>query len=190
MIARKIQYRWEEGTALVNLGSVYQSLGKHEQALNYYQKSLQIAEQIGDRAGIGRVLSNLGIIYSERINGDRMENLEQAIHYYQHSLAIAREIGDRIGEGSAITNLGKASITLEQYSEAMEYLQAGLNIYRTIGARFGEATVLSNLAELYQKLGDRTLALEYCDRALSIATELGIPLEKKCQELKKKLLNE
>ena len=48
---------------LNNIGLVYWSLGRYEQALDYYQKALAIAKDIGDREGEGTRLNNIGSVY-------------------------------------------------------------------------------------------------------------------------------
>lgn len=40
---------WNYGSALINLGSAYNSLGQYPQAIDFYQQSLVIARDIGDR---------------------------------------------------------------------------------------------------------------------------------------------
>lgn len=42
------------------MGQVYHSLGQYERALDYYKQSLIISQAIGDRAGEGITLSNMG----------------------------------------------------------------------------------------------------------------------------------
>jgi tetratricopeptide (TPR) repeat protein len=51
-----------EGTALNNIGKIYQGLGQYPQALEYYQQALAIRRQVGDHSGEGFTLSVLGAI--------------------------------------------------------------------------------------------------------------------------------
>ena len=44
-----------------NLGNAYSALGKSERAITFYQRALNIAQEIGDRHGEGVSLANLGI---------------------------------------------------------------------------------------------------------------------------------
>ena len=46
----------EEGGAYGNLGNAYYSLGDFGKAIEYHEKCLKIAIEIGDRAGEGRSL--------------------------------------------------------------------------------------------------------------------------------------
>jgi tetratricopeptide (TPR) repeat protein len=184
LIAREIGNRSGEAHALGNLALVYRNLGKYDQAIEYDRQSLTIESEIGDRYGEADQLRGLGLDYL--FLGD----YEQAIDYHQQSLIIAQEINAYGLEGTALCNLGVALIQLKEYSEALKYLPAALEILKKIGYRHGETITLYNLAVIYYQLNELDLAQKSCDRALSIATELGLPLVKECQELKKKLLRE
>jgi tetratricopeptide (TPR) repeat protein len=52
-IAIEIGDRTLQGIAFGGLGNVYRYLGKNEQAIDYYQQQLTIAQEIDDRAGEG-----------------------------------------------------------------------------------------------------------------------------------------
>ena len=65
------------------------------------KKDLKIAIEIGDRAGEGGALGNLGNAYGS------LGDFRKAIEYHEKHLKIAKEIGDRTGEGEAYGNLGR-----------------------------------------------------------------------------------
>ena len=46
-----------------NLGNVYHSLGQFKTAIEYHQRSLEIAKEVGDKAEEGRSYGNLGNAY-------------------------------------------------------------------------------------------------------------------------------
>ena len=73
---------------LGNLGLAYRDLGQVEKAIEYYEKALVIAREIGDRRGEGADLGNLGNAYRN------LGQVEKAIEYYEQSLMIGREIRD------------------------------------------------------------------------------------------------
>ncbi|MEG5162680.1 CHAT domain-containing tetratricopeptide repeat protein, partial [Microcoleus sp. AT3-A2] len=165
-IAREIQDREGEGTALGNLGGAYLNLGDYTKAIEYTQLSLAIAREIQDRLGEGTALGRLGIAYLY------LDNYSQAIDYTQLSLAIAREIQDRQEEGTALGTLGSAYRSLGDYTKAIEYAQLSLAIAREIQDRLGEGAALGNLGIAYGALGDYTKAIEYAQQWLAIAREI------------------
>ncbi|MGK7892054.1 MAG: CHAT domain-containing protein, partial [Leptolyngbyaceae cyanobacterium] len=119
----------------------YDSLGQHQQAIALYEQSLVITREIGDRAGEGDSLGNMGIAYRN------LNQYQQAIALHERSLIIAREIGDRAGESVALGNLGNAYLRLSQYQQALEGYQQGLAIDQEIGNRAGEGMGLSNIGQ-------------------------------------------
>jgi tetratricopeptide (TPR) repeat protein len=165
--ACEIGDRRGEGNLLDNLGVAYYSLGQVEQAVEYYQKALEIAREIGDRRGEGSALGNLGIAYAD------LGQVEQAVEYYQKALEIARGIGDRRSEGNQLGNLGNAYRKLSQAERAIEYYSQALEIAREIRDRRMEGSTLSNLGLAYRHLGDT--ARQYLSQALAIFEEIKSP---------------
>jgi CHAT domain-containing protein len=84
----------------MGLGNAYNSLGQYPKAIEYYQQSLAIKKEIGDRNGEAKSLGNLGNAYNS------LGQYPKAIEFYQQSLAITKEIGDREAEGINLSNLG------------------------------------------------------------------------------------
>ncbi|MDJ1174659.1 tetratricopeptide repeat protein, partial [Roseofilum capinflatum] len=93
----------------------YHSQGDYESAISFYQQSLEIFQQIGDRSGIASSLGNLGNAYKSQ--GD----YESAISFYQQSLEIQQQIGDKPGEIRSLQNLSIAHSQLGQYQQAISY---------------------------------------------------------------------
>ena len=52
-----------ESKCFTNLGNAYQSLGDFRKAIEYYEKSLEIKKEIGDRFGESACYGNLGNAY-------------------------------------------------------------------------------------------------------------------------------
>ena len=69
-------------------------------SIEYHEKCLKIAKEIGDRAGEGRAYGNLGNAYQS------LGDYQKAIEYHEKRLKIAKEIGDRAGEGGAYGKSG------------------------------------------------------------------------------------
>ena len=65
-----------KGQAYGNLGTAYQSLGDFRKAIEYHEKHLKIAIEIGDRTGEGRGYGSLGIPYQS------LGDFRKAIEYH------------------------------------------------------------------------------------------------------------
>ena len=60
-----------EGTAHGNLGATYNSLGDYRKAIEYLEKYLKVAIEIGDQAGEARAYQNIGGVH---ISLEQFEN--------------------------------------------------------------------------------------------------------------------
>ena len=61
--AKQNNSRFEEERAFFYLGNAYQSPGDFQRAIEYHEKDISIAKDVGDRAGEGRTCCNLGNAY-------------------------------------------------------------------------------------------------------------------------------
>jgi CHAT domain-containing protein/Tfp pilus assembly protein PilF len=142
-------------------------LSQYAQALEYYQQSLRIAQEIGDRAGEGTTLHNMGVVYYS------LSQYAQALEYYQQSLGIQREIGDRAGEGTILHNMGGVYDSLGQYEQALDTFQQSLAIAQEIGDRTVEGATLNGIGSVYDRLGQYEQALGHYRQSLTIRKEIG-----------------
>ncbi|MDZ7341852.1 MAG: CHAT domain-containing protein, partial [candidate division KSB1 bacterium] len=69
-----------------NIGVLLQSRGDYGSALAFYQRSLKMLEELGDRAGVSRSLHQIGLIHQYR--GD----YGTALAFYQRSLKMLEEL--------------------------------------------------------------------------------------------------
>ena len=155
------------GYLLGSLGVLYWQIGSYKKSLEYLEKALKIARDIGDRVNEGAMFGNIGLAYYS------VGQVERAIGYYKQALAIAKEIGDRRGEGMHLGNLGTAYANRGQVKRAIGYYEQAFAIAKEIGDRHGEGNALGNLGNAYANLGQVGRAIGYCERALAIAKEIG-----------------
>ncbi|MDV3351703.1 tetratricopeptide repeat protein [Leptothoe sp. LEGE 181152] len=139
----------------------------YPEALELFQQSLAIRQDIGDRRGVGASLNNIGFIY------DSQGDYPQALDYYQQALAIRQDIGDRRGEGTMLNNIGFIYSRQGDYPQALDYFQQALAIRQDIGDRRGVGASLNNIGGIYSSQGDYPQALDYYQQALAISQDIG-----------------
>lgn len=111
-ISREIGNRQDEAGSLGNLGLAYEALGQDERAINFFQQSLVITYEIGDRQRKARLLRTIiGNIY------ERLEQYEQAINFHHQNFSVVREIGDRKGAVESLSHLGNSHHSTSQYEQ-------------------------------------------------------------------------
>jgi CHAT domain-containing protein/tetratricopeptide (TPR) repeat protein len=149
------------------LGDVAFTGGDLDEARRRYQASLELVKELGDRAGLADVISDLGVALFN------LGQTRKGIEMVQEGLALWREVGDERGEVSTLANLGACHLRLSEMQEALDVLNETLRIRRKQGSKRGEATALANIATAYGRLGERELALESFAKALSLFRGVG-----------------
>ena len=141
--------------------------GRFREALAAWERSLELYRAIGDRAGEGTALGNLGIAY------DNLGRYERAIELFEQYATVAREIGDRAGEGRALGNLGVTYDKQGRHERAIEFFEQHLAIAREIGDRAGEGRAFGNLGVAHRNLGQLERAIGFYEKDLAISREMG-----------------
>ncbi len=165
--AQTLQIRQDEGYWQGNLGNTYRDLGQVEKSINYYQKAMIIAKEIGDGYNESNWLGSLGNTYST------LGQAEQAINYYQQALAIAKKIGNHTGEGNNLINLGAEYSQLGQIEMAISYCQQALDLFGKVSDRLDEGYWLSNLSITYRTNDQVEQAINYHQQAIALAKKIG-----------------
>ena len=87
-IVKNIAKKRGGGDAYFKLGNTYEAHGDFPNAIECYEKSLNLYRQTGNRDGEGKAYYNLGIAYKS--HGD----FPKAIECYENSLILYREAGE------------------------------------------------------------------------------------------------
>jgi tetratricopeptide (TPR) repeat protein len=150
-----------------NFGILLAHRGDYEVALQHYQESLKIEEELGNQAGVAISLHQIGTIYQYR--GD----YEAALRHYQESLKIKEELGNRAGVASSLHQIGRIYQDRGDYEAALRHYQESLKINEELGDRAGVASSLHQIGRIYQYRGDYEAALRHYQESLKIKEELG-----------------
>ena len=77
--------------AMNNKGFLATNEGNYSKALEYWNKSLKIFEDLGFKKGTASSLHNIAFVYKDQ------GNITKALEYNEWSLKIRKEIGDKKG---------------------------------------------------------------------------------------------
>ena len=103
----------EQGEAATHAGDIDLSAEKYSEAIDYYNQSQKIQEEIGDKRGIAVSLNNIARIHKAR--GD----FAKALDYSLQSLSIAEEVGLAIEIKAAAHTLWRTYKAMENHEEAL-----------------------------------------------------------------------
>lgn len=162
-----------ETSIYLMLGRVNDLLGFKLEAYNYYDQSLSLFREIGDKKGEASILFIQGatLILRER----EAEAYQQAIIKFTEALTLYQEIGDQSQEAFIYLLLGKIYNDLKLIPETLTNYNQALSLYQRLGDKRGEARSLNNLASIYLYLGKNQEALEYLEQSLELNRAINNP---------------
>ena len=152
---------------LGNLGYMYDVLDQKLIAIDFYEKALKIAREIGQRDEIAANLANIAQI--KTIQG----YYEEALVYMEEALVIDREIGDEAIIATDLNTIGRVYESWEMYDRAIDYLEQALEIDRRLKMEDKIAIRYNSLGLAYKGWGKYEKALEYFQKALQIDRNLN-----------------
>jgi tetratricopeptide (TPR) repeat protein len=153
--------------ALNNIGFIADYHGDTKKALFYYQKSIRILQELGDKDGIGTLSNNIGFIYKNQ--GD----IPKALEFYHFSLKIREEIKDTIAIANSLNNIGFIYDNQGDIEKAFEYYRRSLRYQKAIGDQKGIANSLNNIGGIYKKKNDISKSLFYYLKSLKIRKKIA-----------------
>ncbi len=117
--------------------------GDYETALNYANKSLNIALNEGNSNWEARSLNDIGIIYKS------MGEYKLATEYFLKSLEIKEKIGAKLPIATTVNNIGNLYRDLNDPQAALRFYQRTVQLYSSIENR----DMASRIADVYENIG-------------------------------------
>ena len=141
------------------IGVVYDYKGEYDQAMKFYLKAVELANQEDPRLA-SRMYTNIGLIYQ------RVDNFPKAIEYHRKCEKIARKHGQRQELMACLNNLGIVSKDQKQFEDALRYYEEGLELSIELIDRKYESYFLSNISNVYFDQKNLKKGLEYFERSV------------------------
>ncbi|MBI4838033.1 MAG: CHAT domain-containing protein [Nitrospirae bacterium] len=108
----------DEAVKLYQQGQEAQKYGRYQEALSYFEKSLEINKKLGHLQGISANLNYIGAVY------DSLGQYEKALTYYEESLKISKELKIPQSVAGSLNNIGGVYLYEKRYKEAeQKFLQ-------------------------------------------------------------------
>ncbi|HKZ85152.1 MAG TPA: adenylate/guanylate cyclase domain-containing protein [Anaerolineae bacterium] len=143
--------------------------GKHDEAVAWCEKSLQISRSLADDAARRTEAHALyllaGIAY-------KRGNLEGAVEAAREAVAVYLVLGDLLGQSQALNTLATAYTDRGDFALARQCYTDSLQLKERIGDIADQATITINLGEVYRALGELDQARQMFERSLYICRDL------------------
>ncbi|RRB05047.1 tetratricopeptide repeat protein [Larkinella rosea] len=170
-LAEKLQYGMGLAKAYTNRASIYYLTGRHQQALDYFQKALKTAEthQLPPRFICGAI-SNVAAALSKLQQYDKAAEMElRSLKLQEHYNVQPRIAATYGGIGNAFRNMHKPQQALPYYQQALRLMQIENNVR-------GMSIIENNMGICYDYLKRFDQSLKYYKIALKHAEEVEFEL--------------
>ncbi|RCR71432.1 tetratricopeptide repeat protein [Larkinella punicea] len=176
-IYQKTDNSYNYSVCLERLGSIHQALGKTDQALDFFQKDLQVTEELYRDNPKNESLKN-GLAISYQKLGSIHQALgktDQALDFFQKETDLFEELyrdnpkNESLKNGLAISysKLGEIHQALGKTDQALDFFQKETDLFEELYRDNPKNESLKNgLAISYEKLGEIHQALGKTDQAL------------------------
>jgi predicted ATPase/DNA-binding SARP family transcriptional activator len=166
LLARELNNRHEEATALNNISTALTTLGKFKESEQVLRESLALRRELCDEAGVSSTLINLAV---SLFNQGRYEEEKPLL---KESIEISRRINQPRNLAGALGNLGAILLKEKNYTGALELFLQGLETHRNTGYRYGIAIALDNVGTAHYHLGNDGEALFYLKQSIREASDI------------------
>jgi tetratricopeptide (TPR) repeat protein len=151
---------------LIPGGDQIRAKGDLDGAMQLARFTLALAERIDDRAGVARVLFQVGAVHFSRAGYD------QALEYYRKSLPLMEEAKYQSAVGSVLTAMGQVHRVQGDLDTATELYARALALSQAEGDKMGVANTLNSMGIIHRAQGNTRMALESYQKALALFQEL------------------
>jgi tetratricopeptide (TPR) repeat protein len=154
------EFKLLEAKCYSNIGNAFSALEDYRKAIDYFEKQLGIANEVGDMEEKQFSYKGLAKAYLY------LEDYRKAIDYYEKALEINAV---PIDDSKFYEDLGRAFKQEEDYRKAIDYYEKALEISKEQRDKRSEAIYNGSIGDIYYTLGDFENAISYLERELEIA---------------------
>jgi tetratricopeptide (TPR) repeat protein len=137
-------------------------------ALEAFQRAVQIAEEIDDFGVADAARSNIGNVYL-----DQGRHIDEVLDIYWEDVRACRESDppQRHHEAITLVNIGGALAKAERFAEALPPLRDAVAISRDLDDQPGIASAAKNLGAVLSRLGRKENDRSYLEEAIELLQE-------------------
>lgn len=174
--------------ALVNLSSVYSSLGNYQKSMELLENALGYKDRLKNSKILGDLYNNYAFIMLCE------KKYTEALSYFMESYSVYKRLyGDAIQTNLVIvlSNIGETYVCLGDYDNAELYINKALDYAQINQIKYIEQDCHSNLAKMYEAQGDYKAALHHQKRYSEITEEVSTQqIKEEVEGLKQRLEDE
>jgi len=144
--------------------------GRLGDALEQFEQSARLAEQLEDKSARALALNNIGVIRHD------CGELDAALEVLKEARALARESGNQAAEALCLGNIGNVHRDRWEHNAALKSHGDALAIARQTGDRQGVASSMGNIGSIMRDKGELDEARERYAAAVEASGKIGYKL--------------
>ncbi len=156
----------QRGFGLINIGNLYIYQSNYDEAFDYFERALVLADSINDMPMKGFVYLNIGRTYRN------MKVFDKAEEAFQNSLKIRQDLNDKSGIITLKVDLAELYRLQGNIDESLEILLASLDGINEVNNYGALSYSYNNISRIYREKGNLHLAETYAKYALDIAEDI------------------
>jgi len=145
-----------------NIGNLYLTVD-YDQALDFLEKGLNMAETLKDTKLIASANLNIGNVYL------RKKNLSLALQYYTKSQKLFEQINDQTNMITSLMNIGVIYYKEKQYDKSLELLLSAHDQAQAHDLNTSIGIIDLTLSSIYVEKKDYTKAQKFLDEGIAFA---------------------
>lgn len=134
---------------------IYWENQNYDKATEYFNRSIKINENLGNKNGVKSTYYYLGMVSSDQ------EKYVEAIQYFEKGIAISRDLKRKSSILSGLINKAQAEQRAGRNTEALSSAEEALLIAKELNELRYMRTCNGILAEIHQLLGNTEKSMEY-----------------------------
>lgn len=150
-----------------NYGMFYGMQSKYDSSIYYYNKTIDITKNWGDKNEVSRAYQNIAIDYQ------MLSNFKQALNYQNKSLQIADAANDISGLAYVSVNMAITYQSLNDTVQAEKLYLNAIDYAKKAEIKNVELYAYSNLSSLYEQNKSWHLCYDYGMKAAALGRQTG-----------------
>jgi signal transduction histidine kinase/Tfp pilus assembly protein PilF len=170
-LAKSISYKEGLAHAYRKSGISCRILSRFDDAFQYFEKALEILNELNDKLGKAKVIQSIANIYLN------LGDYKYALDYLHRCLLILKDLDEKQFEASILSTIGLAYQESGDFTSSLESYLKSMQIYSESSIDI-PASLLNNIGIVYMNLEDYETSLDYFNRSMKLATEKNNVLDR------------
>jgi tetratricopeptide (TPR) repeat protein len=149
------------------LGNIDRLGGDFDEAMLHLNRSLEIAESLGDKNGMSKAIGSMGNVHLDQCR------YAEALESYERSREMAEATDDKVQMSVCIANMGQVHIDQGRYDEALACFERALEYAESLGNKSGMSAAIGSMGIVHWNQGRYTEAARCFEQQQEICEVVG-----------------